>query len=245
MIKSWNCTVHDTKVSSMDMSALELKRGIVKPEYVLTFDRVNKTGRAIAHLYPYMPMRATKGDHLHVKCDDHYKFKQSKNEAGRSDAPADAGMTDFGKYLDQLEADRNQKRNTFGHSRGPSSFTMKFTSPMCHIGHVNSNTNYLIVTSTASPNSTVAIFRKCCADFASEPPAVEVEDLMIADEGTEAEPTTLWTDGPRCFQKVDSTGLGVMQTGAPWSENANEILAEWPGGGCEKCTRGWHLWFQN
>ena len=53
---------------------------------------------------------------------------------------------------------------------------------------------------------------------------------MIADEGTEAEPTTLWTDGPRCFQKVESTGLGVMQTGAPWSANANEILAEWPGG---------------
>ena len=135
MIKSWNCTVHDTKVSSMDMSALELKRGIVKPEYVLTFDRVNKTGRAIAHLYPYMPMRATKGDHLHVKCDDHYKFKQSKNEAGRSDAPADAGMTDLGKYLDELKAapegsqkPENQKRNSSGHSRGPSSFTIKFTS---------------------------------------------------------------------------------------------------------------------
>ena len=81
----------------------------------------------------------------------------------------------------------------------------------------------------------------------NEPPEVEVEDLMIADEKTAAEPTvtTLWTDGPRCFQKVDSTGLGVMRTGAPWSENANEILAEWPGGGCEKCTRGWHLWFQN
>ena len=64
----------------------------------------------------------------------------------------------------------------------------------------------------------------------SDPAAVEVEDLMIADEGTAAQPTTLWTDGPRCFQKVDSTGLGVMRTGAPWSENANEILAEWAGG---------------
>ena len=112
----------------MDMSAPELKRGIVKPAYVLTYDRVNKTGRAIAHLFSNMPMRATKGDHLHVKCDDHCQFKQSKNEAGRSDAPADAGITDFGKYLDELEADRNQKRITFGHSRGPSSFTIMFTS---------------------------------------------------------------------------------------------------------------------